>query len=145
VRDGRIVGGVAAVDKKLRAAGRRFLTSRIMILRADDMLFYLAGEERALERTFEWIWAGDKWATQHMRRGSTLIGGGGTYTVSVDGLHMYDIRMCNTDNRAQNGIFCLQNNMSMDQNELNMECFLKFKRISYCEAMRMPPACRFRR
>jgi hypothetical protein len=46
-----------------------------MILRADDMLFYLAGEERALERTFEWIWAGDKWATQHMRRGSTFIGG----------------------------------------------------------------------
>jgi hypothetical protein len=75
VRDGRVVGGVAAVDKKLRAAGRSFLTSRIMILRADDMLFYLAGEERALERTFEWIWAGDKWTTQHMRRGSTFIGG----------------------------------------------------------------------
>jgi hypothetical protein len=136
VRDGRVVGGVAAVDKKLRAAGRSFLTSRVMRLRADDMLFYLAGEERALERTFEWSWAGDKWTTQHMLRGSTLTRGGeGSYTLSVDDLHMYDIRMCNTDNRAQIWILCLQNKMSMDWSELNMEYFLRFKRITYCEAM----------
>jgi hypothetical protein len=111
-RDGRVVGGVTAV-KKLRAAGRkllRLLTSRsrrrIMTLRADDMLFYLAEEERALERTFEWSWAGDKWTTQHMRRGSTFIERRRRYTLSVDGLHMYDIRMCNTDSREQSWILC---------------------------------------